>query len=181
MIDINLIPPNIKEEIRLSKANRKTLGYFWKSFFITLFICTLFVSAHIYFTYELSSKIPKQKKAEEKLEEYAQTEAKAKSATQKINKIKKIDDSRYIWSNLLTEVEKITPANVKVLTMNLDSEKKSRASLRGSTLTKKDVADFRTILESSNYFEFVDIDNTQNNGDTENFDISLTISESALK
>ena len=181
MIDVNLLPAEIKDSVSQAKSNKRALAYFKRSCFFTFAVVFIAVAAHFYFLSVLEQSKRQLKAAEAAVQEFSQIEAQAQSLTQKLSKIKKIDDSRFIWSNVLTEIDNITPANVRVISLKLDSVQKNRASVNGRAPSKKDVADYRDILEKSNYFEYVDIESTQNNGDSESYNITFSLSKDALE
>lgn len=182
MIDVNLLPTEIKEDIAQAKNNKTALSYFRRALFLLVSICLIFIAAQYFSGSLLKEYQAKQIIARKLISRFGALEELANKAVSKIGKIQGIEASTNTWSNILTEINNITPQTVTIVSLKLDSNLKLRQTINGTAGSKKEVAEYRDTLESSEYFEFVDVDSTQSRGNSgETFTISFTLSKDSLK
>ncbi len=182
MIDVNLLPAEIKDDIAQAKNNKTALSYFRRSMFLLVSICLIFIAAYYFFGSLLKEYQAKQVITNKLLNRFGNLEELANKAISKIGKIQGIEASTNTWSNILAEINNITPQTVTIVSLKLDSNLKLRQTINGTASSKKEVAEFRDTLEGSEYFEFVDVDSTQSRGDSgETFTVSFTLNKDSLK
>lgn len=182
MIDINLLPVELKDDIAQAKSNKTALSYFRRSLFLLFSMALIFIAAYYFFGSLLQEYQAKQIIAKKQINRFGNLEELANKAIGKISKIQGIEASANTWSHVLSEINTITPSGVTIVSLKLDSNLKLRQTINGTAISKKQVAEYRDILEASKYFEFVDVDSTQSRGDSgETFTISFTLSKDSLK
>lgn len=202
MITINLLPENIRDNILYSKKNRNVLKYIRR----VIVVCLLFLSSFVILYFFLSSSnsffLKDIKESEEVIKSNQDVLDNAKGMNNRLKIIEKIKKDYKYWSKLNYILNRITPAGVKVSSLEFedknmstaeDPSKKSSASdknamkLVGYAKTKNDVGIFRDILARQDGFKMVNIDNIKEDdspdaGNAKNsFTISFVLEDAAIE
>ncbi len=159
MIKLNLLPPEIKEEILYSKKNAKIynslielLGGF---IILLIFIGTVwFVSYSTKRVLVFSKTV-----AEKQAASWGGVEKDAKDFSNRLVLVEKINKDKINWKIFFEEISKSTPNNVKLTSYDIVSSNKSRVNFNGFATSSTDISRFRELLSKSAIFEFVDIEN----------------------
>ncbi len=113
-------------------------------------------------------------------EEVAQ---KAEGLSEQLDAIQKLIDQHTYWSKAMKEIARLTPANVQLV--NLAGETNGKLNLSGITSDYKATSLFVKSLESSQYFENIELGSaglTEQSGQFKvGFSVSLDLSATALK
>jgi Tfp pilus assembly protein PilN len=187
MINVNLLPPDIKAEIDQTKRNKRIMSAFWKV--LVLFIAYLVIAGGFYYYFSLKEKDVSQNLAakEEEIKKYGTLEEEAKKISERLGIIKKIEDNSYSWSGIIDEIMKVVPSGVSLKSVKIDSSSKSRNQISGEATSKTLVASLRDSLDKSDKFAYVDIETSTTVQDPakgkefENFTISFSLEKGALK
>jgi Tfp pilus assembly protein PilN len=158
MIKLNLLPPEIKEEISYSKKNAKiytALIEFLGGFLIlAIFIGTVwFVSFSTKRVLVFSKAV-----AEKQAAAWGDAEKDAKDFSDRLLLVERINKDKINWKIFFEEISKSTPSNVKLTSYDVITSNKSRVNFSGFASSSTDVSRFRELISKSGIFEFVDIE-----------------------
>ena len=187
MINVNLLPPDMKDEITMAKRNRRSVSNYWKTLWIVILVAAIFAGSAYWLWQRAKSYDAGLTQAQEAVDEYKNLEVKASKEQDKLTKIKAILSGSNKWSNVLSELDRIKPAGVAMTNLRLDAAKNSRQSITGDAPSRDTVIAFKDALEASKLFRYVDIDSTvtktssDGSGVGENFVISFSLEDGALK
>jgi Tfp pilus assembly protein PilN len=187
MISANLLPPEVKDEIAQTKENRALVGYILLAALIFVLTLTVFLASWYYFSdsLETSQRLLTTKQSENG--KYGAISEKSRALAKRITTIKSIDANTNTWSGVITEIQKVMPSGAYLVSVKIDSDSKVRGQISGIAASKQIVASLRDSLEKSSKFQYVDIDssrtevNTQTQKDEENFTLSFSLEKGALK
>jgi Tfp pilus assembly protein PilN len=187
MINVNLLPPDIKEEIAQTKKNGQIVKVFWKLIFLILIYLLLSGGFYYWFSLEQNKTANELAKKEEEIKKYGILEQEAKNIADRLNTIKQIQSNTFVWSGTIDEIMTVVPTGVSLKSVKIDSVNKNRNQITGDANTKTEVASLRDSLEKSNKFQYVDIEasttikDPAKNREYENFTISFSLEKGALK
>lgn len=187
MIKVNLLPPEIKDEITQSKKNRRVLVVLWKLIFIILIYFILLGGFYYWFSMNLKKTSEELTVKEEEIKKYGILEEEAKNIADRLNTIKQIQSNSNVWPGVIDEIMKIIPGGISLKSVKIDSVVKNRNQITGDANSKTEVASLRDSLEKSKKFQYVDIEasttvkDPAGNKEYENFTISFSLEKGALK
>jgi len=170
---INLLPPKFKQEKKIKKSV-KTISIFLTTILIILLILTGGILAADYFSKKDLDKVADKIAEQDKLLlRYKDTENNIKTVNSKLSKVESANRSRILWSNLLIELSKLTPAQVQIKTLTLDQRTK-KVTLTGYAETRSDIARFKEKMSSSKYFKNVTFSSSVHNEQQGNFSFNIS-------
>lgn len=188
MIRLNLLPPELKEDIIYAKKNAAIYQLLIK--LVAGFVIMATVVAVVgYITYT-NQKIAEEEKtvAEQQLASWNNTEKDARDFSERLNLVMKIRGDKPNWQLVINELANSTPANVKLTSFDFTSNKENRVSLTGTALSNTDIGTFRELLSKSKLFQYVDIENTSAGVDNTNgakdvifFKITMNLNQAEVK
>lgn len=186
MIKINLLPPELKQEIDQAKKNAKSLSLFAKTTLLVGLVALITLGTYFALSITLKNTTDTLKTNQTSIEKYGSLEEKAKKTAERINTIKAIDARTYKWSGVVEEIQKIIPSGVYLTEIKMDATPKGRNQLSGNAVDKKAVASLRDAMEASAKFEYVDIESSNtitdnNKREVEKFTLTFSLSKEALK
>lgn len=187
MINIDLLPPEIKDEIKQSKMNKQILGFAVKMFLILLAYVILMGAYYFWFTNTLNAVTQRYTQEDKEVSKYGQVEEEAKKVADRLESVKKIEANTNHWSGAIGEIAKVVPSGVSLLSIDIKSVKNNRNQITGEAKSKTGVAALRDSMEKSEYFEFVDIESSITTEDKtagneyENFTLSFSLEKGALE
>jgi Tfp pilus assembly protein PilN len=187
MINVNLLPPEIKAEIDQTKKNLSVLKVVGKVAALFLSYILIAIGFYFYFSTSLKTVVADYNNKEGQIKKYGALEEKAKKIAERINTIKQIQDNTNVWSGVIDEVTTVVPNGVSLSNIKIDSATKNRNTITGNATTKADVAALRDAMEKSAKFQYVDIESSAttkdpiSNREFELFTISFTLEKGALK
>lgn len=186
MGNINLLPKNIKDDIIQSKANKKALRHLLKSIFWILAAGAIIAICWFYYTVQINGISDLIEKRNMSINRYQDIESKSQNISERLETISRIDKQLNNWSPLITELQNIMPNGVYLSSVKINSDTKNRSEITGFAETKSTVASLRNLLEASEKFEFVDIEQSTTSEDSvtkkemENFILSFALAKGAL-
>lgn len=173
---INLIPPKLKKE----KDFRKTTGIFFTFLNIILIVIIIVTSTCVaanYFYEQDSKKLQNQINDQQTaLIKFSSLKSEVSTVNSKLDIINNIDSSRILWSNIVLELGRCTPAEVQIKTL---TSSENKITIAGSAATRRDIAKFKEKLESSKNFKnviFTSSSLTEESSDY-NFDLNCELEE----
>jgi vacuolar-type H+-ATPase subunit I/STV1 len=186
MSNINLLPPDIKTSLEQKKKNLIVRNLFFKSLWI--FVFTLGITAGTWFYLENTARNVDEDLAlaNEAVSSFGSLETQARKVSEKITAIKTIENGLNHWQNVIAEVQKVMPTGTSLSKLSLNSNSKTRATMTGYAKDKQSIATLRDSLETSEYFEYVDIesastqDDPKTGTDIETFTLSFSLQKGAL-
>jgi Tfp pilus assembly protein PilN len=158
MIRLNLLPPNIKEDIDYAKKNAAIYQLLVK--FVAGFIIMATTVGVVGYIVYSNKMIAEEEKAVTKaqLESWTNTERDALDFANRLNLVDKIDGEKINWDHVFAEIASSTPANVRLVSYDFTNNAKERVGLTGLAATNTDISTFRELLSKSSLFQYVDIE-----------------------
>jgi len=169
MIRLNLLPPEIKEDIAYAKKNAALYQLLIKLF--ALFVVMAAVVGVVGYVTYTNQKIAEEEKnvSESQLASWKNTEKDAKDFASRLNLVSKISADKLDWQLVINELAAATPANVKLLSFDFTTTTgTNRVGLTGQALSNTDIGTFRELLSKSKLFQYVDIESTSAASDSTN-------------
>jgi len=159
MIRLNLLPPEIKEDIAYAKKNAALYQLLIK--LVAGFVVMVAVVSVVGYIVYTNQQIAREERsvAEAQLASWKNTEKDAKSFAERLNLVDKIRSEKLNWTLIFAEIEKSMPSNVKLSAFDFTNNAKDRVGITGYAISNTDIGTFREILSKSKLFQFVDIEN----------------------
>lgn len=156
MINLNLLPPEIKQKVRKSKQSANIFG-----------ICLVVVIGFIVLNFLLSQY--KSSFLQTQLETYKTDITNANKGLKNFDDLQKkalflndralvvttIQDGHAAWSPVLQDLINDAPSNVQFISLIADPAKAPNFVIQGSTVSERDAIKFKDKLESSSFFKDV--------------------------
>lgn len=155
MINLNLLPPKEKEEVKF-EIFRQYLIFFGRSFiFILIIFVVLLFSVYLYLSITLEAqenlvKITKEAPESQKLEKIKKE---IEETNNKITKIYKTQSDFVLWSKIIEDLISSVPPEQKIY-LKIFSGRKGGAqiTISGFAQTREDLIDFEHSLRGSDKF-----------------------------
>jgi Tfp pilus assembly protein PilN len=182
MFSLNLLPPDIKEELVFSKRNAKLIKYL--SFSLSGMIILFAFFFGLGMTIRNQQKIYEVEKAsaERIIESNKDMQKKADDLSVRLGLIKKLKATRMDWTNIFNTLSANTPTGVQLDSFDIATDGKSRAKINGLARSDRDIVLFKDLLSQTKVFGYVDIENISEASDpsgqnqtTKNFLLSLSL------
>ncbi len=158
MIRLNLLPPEIKEEIEYSHKNANYYQYLVRSLAVISGIFALmFVIGFIVWNNKIVASEIRQDAATQ-LAKMSQVEIDAKDFYARLNLIDKIRKDKLNWNKIFTEVGNSTPSGVRLIGFNFTDINTDRIAINGFANSAADVGIYREQLSKTTIFQFVDVE-----------------------
>jgi Tfp pilus assembly protein PilN len=186
MSSINLLPPDVKLGLEQKRKNLVVLKILYRAIWVFIFVAVVVAGTWYYLENSARNVDEELSRGNESLAAFGNLETQAKKVSEKITAIKKIESGLNHWPGVVSEIQKVMPSGTYLSRMSLDSKQKARATMAGYATDKQSIAALRDALESSEYFEFVDIEsastesNPKTGVDIETFTLSFSIEKGAL-
>jgi len=187
MINVNLLPPEVKKEIAQAKKNRQIRALFFKTFLLLLLVLLISLAAWFYFDNTLKKTSSELKTKEGSIVQFGTIEEKSKKIAERLDSIRQIEENTNHWSGVMAEIQKIIPNGIYLSSVKMDEDSKNRGQISGFAESKQNVAALRDAMDKSNKFQYVDIENSSTSNDpikkreVESFTISFSLEKGALK
>ena len=182
MININLLPPQIKEDILYSKRNAVLKKILNKIIFLLIFFILVFSITYILLLNKINLLQVDTRKEEENLKSFGSLEENAGKLKEKLDQIKKIEEEYPHWTTFLDELYSKMPSDIIYMSeITASKEESDRIEIKGSSTTKQSIANFRKALEESDKFENIDIETIAQGEQEEVFFIKLSLKKNVLK
>ncbi|MDD5693183.1 MAG: PilN domain-containing protein [Patescibacteria group bacterium] len=182
MNNLNLLPPEIKDEINYAKKNAKLVS----TLTLLLSVCIVFFAFFLVLIIIINDQkniANIEKEFSTKLvQDKASMEQKASDLSKRLVLVKKLKDNRTDWDTILKKITESTPAGLQLQSVQITNNEKNRAIISGIALSDRDIVLFKDLLTATNYFKYVDIESITENGkaasgaDQKVFVLSFTLS-----
>lgn len=180
MTRLNLLPPEIRNEIALSKKNAKLRQFVYYSITAAIAMAVIYMLA-IFYLYTQKIEFEKQKAvAQSQIADEEKTFLKAKDMYTRLELVKKIKKNSIDWIFVLNEVAKQTPGSVQIETFTTN-QTDLRVKLTGFALNDKDAVTFKENLSKSELFNYVDIESITRSKDLNGRDVRTYVISFSLR
>jgi Tfp pilus assembly protein PilN len=147
---INLLPPDIKEQVRYAKINRVTLRYVWLLALVVVVLAGVF-GGTVYLQNQQAATLAADVAAKQ------QTIAalnknftpKAKDASDRLNAIKFVQGSQTHFSAVIADIAKVVPKGVSIDSMTLTGDDKTPVHVAVTASSYEAALTFRNALVTS--------------------------------
>jgi len=182
MFSLNLLPPEIKEEIAFSKKNAKLVRYLGFSLSGVILIFAFFFGLGLAINNERNIYEVQKASSARIIEADKKMQENAKDLSDRLALIKKLQNGRPDWTTIFQTLSDNTPTGVQLDGIDISTLKNSRAKITGIAKSDRDIVLFKDLLSQTKVFLYVDIENiaqasdpTGKNQPTESFMISLSL------
>ena len=155
---INLLPPDIKEQVVYSKRNVLLIRYLWLAVLLIIINAILFGGAMYYLnqrTVQAKSDLATKSSS---IAQYKRVEADAKTANDRLTTLKSLRSSQARFSVLLGDFAKYTPQGVYINSITLTGDDKKPVRIVATANTYQQAAAFRDALATSPRISAADIE-----------------------
>ena len=162
---INLMPPDMKEQIRFAKLNRVVLRYLWGAFFVVLALGGVFGWA--LYTLGNQTKVASAGAADKQQTIDKLTKSfvpQAKEASDRLNAIKYVQGTQTHFSAVIDDIAKVEPKGVSIKSMTLTGADKVPVVITISADNYNSALAFRNALATSPRISGADLESI--NADT---------------
>ncbi len=159
---INLLPPELKNQIAFAKRNATLVRYF-RALIIAAIVLALVVTGSDWFVkHRLDQAAHDLADRMAKIATYSTTEQNAKNLQDQLQAISQVQQGQTHFSTLLQELATLTPAGVSWDSLNLSSDNKKPSQITVTANSFAAISGFRDALASSKRVQGVDIENITN-------------------
>ncbi len=172
---INLLPPDLKNQIGFSKRNAKLQVYVWL-LGLSVLVCGGLFGYSYYHAHQALLAAQKDIAAkQQQIDTYKDIEAKAKAINERVTAIKSISASQSHFSLLLAELARYTPRTVIIQALTLTGDDKKSVRIQATADSKASIASFRDALETAPRISGADIENISYNDTEKTYSTSIAI------
>ncbi|KKR29275.1 MAG: hypothetical protein UT60_C0004G0012 [candidate division CPR2 bacterium GW2011_GWD2_39_7] len=147
MLSVNLLPPQYKKEVELSKDNRKKLSKIFISTVILVFVLALSGGSYLYFNQIVREKTDAISKLDPQINDLGKTEKKFTSLQGRIELLKTLVNDHLYWNDLYETIYASLPTDVKFNQIILNSDLKKSQQITGISPDLERIATFRETSE----------------------------------
>lgn len=155
MININLLPKELKLRISQSKKSANIFSLCLVAIVVVLFICFALYEGKNYMQMGLDSVKKDISVVNSSLSSFDKLEKEALFVNDRVALAKKIETNHALWSIIVQNLINSVPENVQFVSLNADLSKTPNITLQGKTGSERDAIKFKEKLESSDYFKDV--------------------------
>lgn len=189
MYSLNLLPPEIKQEINYARRNARIVKYLALSLSSFIIIIALFFGLALIIKNEQKIANLEKDSSKKILAQNQSIEAKANDLSQRLRLIKKLKNNRTDWPKIFTALSENTPTGVQLTSITLStSSQKTRPKVTGLAKSDRDIVLFKDLLAKTDFFSYIDIENmaeasdpTGRNLSTKSFVMSFTLKTGVKK
>ena len=177
MVNINLLPPEIKLKIKRGKKSA--------NIFAICLVAIVLVAVGGVILSSLKSAILQPRldstksqidKANADLGNFDKLETQALFINDRAKIAKTIEEKRAVWSQILQDLINSVPQDVQFLSLSVDLDKSPNFVLQGNTTSEREVILFKDKLENSKFFKDVSFkSSSKTEGTTEGNLLSFTL------
>lgn len=154
MININLVPPKIKDKIKKAK---KTANIFGIALVVVIFISVLSVLAraadYMVLKPALVDANKQLEKSQDELKTFLSLQNQAATINDRISIANTIEEKRARWSQITQDLINSVPQNIQFVSLQADAEKSPNFVLQGNANSEREIITFKNKLETSNFFK----------------------------
>lgn len=161
---INLLPPDLKEQIRYAKLNRLVLRYLRVTVVMVIVLGGMFAGAYYLISNQAKTIAADVSTKESSINSQKKVLIpKAQDASERLNAIKYIQDTQTRFSGLIADLVKVLPQGVRLESVNLTGDDKAPVALSVSADTYDEVLALRNSLVTSPRIANADLVTIQGN------------------
>jgi Tfp pilus assembly protein PilN len=147
---INLMPPNMKEQIRYAKMNRTTLHYLWGLIVVLVVLGGVFGGAFYLLGQQQQAANAGAVGDQQQIAELNKTVLpEAKDASGRLNAIKYVQGTQTRFSAVISDIAKVVPSGVSIDSMTLTGNDKTPVTIAVTADSYNDALAFRNALTLS--------------------------------
>lgn len=156
MININLLPPQVKLQIKQSKKSAEVFSLCLVAIIILIVLSFLVKTAqNILVGPNLASVKESIKNETSKMQSFNELENDAVFLSDRSLLAQKIEEKRPMWSQIIQDLINSVPQEIKFDSLNANSSKAPNFILQGTTSSEREIIKFKEKLENSNFFKNV--------------------------
>lgn len=156
MININLLPPEIKAKISQKKKAANVFSICLVIVIVVIVISVLFRSfQETFFKSRLDGLQSEIQKANSDLSGYKDLEKEAAFLNNRVQLATQIEKDNPYWSVILPDLINSVPSDVQVTSLVVDLSKTPNFVLQAVTINEREAIKFKEKLENSNFFKDV--------------------------
>lgn len=160
MININLLPPQLKLQRIEGKRNASLIGICIVITFAVIVIAIISRSLEATIKERLNTAKTDIEKSTGQIEESKDLENLALLINDRAKTTDKINETRAIWSQVVQELSNSAPVDVQFTNIAADTGKTPNFILQGNTTTEREIIKFKEKLENSPMFKNVTFKNS---------------------
>lgn len=183
MLNINLIPPTIKLKIKQIKQAVRALrvGILFIILFILANIASTVISSN-YYTQKLQANIDKISKESANLTQFDPYKKQAIEINERVKIASQIDAKRVKWSQVLENLNNLTPQSIGYDKIKTMSEKSPNITLIAQSDSEINIVLLQDKLKKSGFFKNISLKNTAGQTSTIPFALEFDLqTQSAIK
>ncbi len=161
---LNLLPPEIKEEINYAKKNAKLVSRLTLILSICIAMIVFFVVLAIIIRDQENIAKAEKEFAEKLVQDKAPVEQKSSDIAIRLALIKKLKTQRTDWEEIFQKISANTPAGLQLQSIEMTNNEKTRATISGMALSDRDIVLFKDLLSGTDAFKYVDIESITEGG-----------------
>jgi Tfp pilus assembly protein PilN len=155
---INLLPPEIKEQVTYSKRNVLIIRYLWLAGLLVAVNAVIFGGAIYYLTQRTAQAEKDLATKTATIAQYKSVETDAKTANDRLATLKALRSSQARFSVLLADFAKYTPQGVYINSITLTGDDKKPVRIVATATTYQQAAALRDALATSPRISAADIE-----------------------
>jgi Tfp pilus assembly protein PilN len=155
---INLLPPQIKEQIGFSKRNRTLLNYVVVVGILELILAGGFVGARIYLNQRTSAATEANQGTSQEIAKFKDLQTQSKSVNDRLVSVQKIQQTQSKFSQLLSDLAAATPRGVALSSIALTGDDKKPVRVTATAVDYKTALSFRDSIAQSPRISAADIE-----------------------
>ena len=177
MVNINLLPPEIKLKIKKGKQSANIFAVCLVAI-VLIFVLGIVLSSlkSAILQPELDSTKSQIEKANSDLGNFDKLEAQALLINDRAKIAKTVEEKRAVWSQALQDLINSVPQDVQFVSLAIDLDKSPNFVLQGNTTSEREVILFKDKLENSKFFKDVSFkSSSKTEGSTDTNLLSFTL------
>src|SRR3990167_4957624 len=178
MVNINLLPPELKLKRIAAKRNASLIGISAVIVLVFAVLGIIFRSFESTIKTNLEAAKTEVEKNNINLDDYKDLQTLALTINDRSATASEINKNRVFWSQVLQELANSAPSDVQFENIAANTEKSPNFILQGNTTTEREIIKFKEKLENSAFFKNVSFKSSSLNQDqnqTENNKLSFTL------
>lgn len=158
---INLLPPDIKSQIKFGRRNAALLRYLMLAAALAVVLAAEFALGQIYVNNQIKKAESELAAKNASIAKYRDLEAKAQTVNSRIISIQAIQGSQAKFSLLLDDLAAATPQGVAITSISLTGDDKKPVRVSATALDYKTALSFRDSIAKSPRISAADIESIQ--------------------
>lgn len=154
---INLLPPQVKEQLKASKANVVLRHYILLLFIFFVLLFSLMAGAYLYANKQITQLSSALDNRKQQRKQYDETENKVKTLQKNISLIEKLFTNKTEFSGLLQDLASAMPAGAYINKISLTGDEKEPVELLINVDSPEKAGVLRNALNASSRIKSVDI------------------------